>query len=33
MKKYILDLRVVEVRHINERYVLLRLTDPSGPPP
>lgn len=30
MKKYILDLRVVEVRHINERYVLLRLTDPNG---
>ena len=33
MKKYILDLRVVEVRHINERYVLLRLTDPNGPLP
>ena len=33
MKKYILDLRVVEVRHINERYVLLRLTDSNGPLP
>lgn len=33
MKKYILDLRVVEVRHINERYVLLRLIDPNGPLP
>ena len=33
MKKYILDLRVVEVRHINERYVRLRLTDPNGPLP
>ena len=27
MKKYILDLRVVDVEHINEKYVLIRLTD------
>lgn len=27
MKKYILDLTVSEVEHINDRYVLLRLTD------
>ena len=28
MKKYIIDLSVVEVRRLHERYVLLRLTDP-----
>lgn len=33
MKKYILDLRVVDVRHIHERYVLMRLTDPMRPLP
>lgn len=27
MKKYLLDLRVVAVEHINEKYVLIRLTD------
>lgn len=27
MKKYLLDLRVVDVEHINEKYVLIRLTD------
>lgn len=33
MKKYILDLLLREVRHINDRYVLLRLTDENGPLP
>lgn len=33
MKKYILDLRVVEVSRPHERYVLLKLTDPEGPLP
>lgn len=32
MKKYILDLTVSEVEHINDRYVLLRLTDGSPLP-
>lgn len=27
MKKYCIDLKVKEVRHINEKYVLIRLTD------
>lgn len=27
MKKYLLDLRVKDVEHINEKYVLIRLTD------
>lgn len=30
MKKYILDLQVVEVSRPHERYVLLKLTDPNG---
>lgn len=33
MKKYILNLLLREVRHINDRYVLLRLTDENGPLP
>ncbi len=33
MKKHIIDLQVRAVEHIHERYVLLRLTDPSGPLP
>lgn len=33
MKKYILDLLLREVRHINDRYVLLRLTDENEPLP
>lgn len=33
MKKYILDLQVVEVSRPHERYVLLKLTDPNGPLP
>lgn len=33
MKKYILDLQVVEVSQPHEHYVLLKLTDPSGPLP
>lgn len=27
MKKFLLDLRVVAVEHLNSRYILLRLTD------
>lgn len=30
MKKYVKDLRVVEVEHPREGYVLLKLTDPAG---
>ena len=33
MKKHILDLLVREVRHIHQRYVLLRLTDENKPLP
>lgn len=33
MKKYILDLRVVSVVRLHERYVLLKLTDPDRPLP
>lgn len=33
MKKYILDLLLREVSHINDRYVLLRLTDENEPLP
>lgn len=33
MKKYILDLLLREVRHISDRYVLLRLTDENEPLP
>lgn len=33
MKKYILDLLLREVKHINDRYVLLRLTDENEPLP
>ena len=33
MKKYILDLRVVAVERVHERYVLIRLTDDAPLPP
>lgn len=33
MKKYVLDLTVVEVRKVNDRHVLLRLTDIEKPLP
>ena len=32
MKKYLLDLRVKAVEHINEKYVLIRLTDDNPLP-
>ena len=32
MKKYCLDLNVKSVEHINEKYVLLRLTSPEALP-
>ena len=33
MKKYILDLEVVEVSHPHPRYVLIKLTDTKAPLP
>ena len=33
MKKYIIDLLLVSVTHLNERYVLLKCTNPEGPLP